>query len=343
MKVALITDTHFGARNDNQVIQEHINQFFGEVFFPYLDEHNIKTVIHLGDLMDKRKTVSYLTLNNLQNNFMNRLHDSSIETHILVGNHDSYYKNTLKLNSVAELYGKSSLIHVYETAKTISIDGLSIFLLPWLCPDNDHESYVAMDKTDAKIAMGHLELSGYLMFKGMRSDHGLERTDFAKFDKVFSGHFHLKNDDGHVYYLGTPYEMMWSDYNTDRGVHIFDTETQELEVIPNPNVLFHKIYYKEEMEIDYNAYGNKFVRLVVSEKQNPYEFDSVVDQLYAVNPAQLSIIEDFDTIEDETELEGTEDTITIISNHVTNLSTDLDKSQLDKMLRELYLEAMSIE
>ena len=136
MKVALITDTHFGARNDNQVIQEHINQFFGEVFFPYLDEHNIKTVIHLGDLMDKRKTVSYLTLNNLQNNFMNRLHDSSIETHILVGNHDSYYKNTLKLNSVAELYGKSSLIHVYETAKTISIDGLSIFLLPWLCPDN---------------------------------------------------------------------------------------------------------------------------------------------------------------------------------------------------------------
>ena len=343
MKVALITDTHFGARNDNQVIQEHINQFLGGVFFPYLEEHNIKTVIHLGDLMDKRKSVSFLTLNNLRHNFMNRLHDNSIETHILVGNHDSYYKNTLKLNSVAELYGQSPLIKVYETAQTVSIGGLSIFLLPWLCSDNDYDSYIAMDKTDAKIAMGHLELSGYLMFKGMRSTHGLERSDFLKFDKVFSGHFHVKNDDGHIYYLGTPYEMMWSDYNTERGFHIFDTETLELEFIKNPNVLFHKIYYTEGLEIDYNAYGNTFVRLIVSEKQDPYEFDSVVEQLYAVNPAQLSIIEDFDRIEDETELEGTEDTVTIISNHVTNLSTDLDKTQLDKMLRELYLEAVSVE
>ena len=343
MKVALITDTHFGARNDNQVIQEHINQFLGSVFFPYLEEHNIKTVIHLGDLMDKRKSVSFLTLNHLRHNFMARLHDNSIETHILVGNHDSYYKNTLKLNSVAELYGQSPLIKVYETAQTVSIGGLSIFLLPWLCSDNDYDSYIAMDKTDAKIAMGHLELSGYLMFKGMRSEHGLERDDFLKFDKVFSGHFHMKNDDGHIYYLGTPYEMMWSDYNTERGFHIFDTETLELEFIKNPNDLFHKIYYTEGLEIDYNAYGNKFVRLVVSEKQDPYEFDSVVEQLYAVNPAQLSIIEDFDRIEDETELEGTEDTVTIISNHVTNLSTDLDKIQLDKMLRELYLEAVSVE
>ena len=95
MTVALITDTHFGARNDNQIVQSHINQFFGEVFFPYLEEHNIKDVVHLGDLMDKRKTVSFLTLNNLRKNFMDRLHDNTIMTHILVGNHDSYYKNTL--------------------------------------------------------------------------------------------------------------------------------------------------------------------------------------------------------------------------------------------------------
>ena len=73
------------------------------------------------------------------------------------------------------------------------------------------------------------------------------------------------------------------------------------------------------------------MRLVVSEKKNPYVFDTFVDELYAVNPAQLSIVEDFDTIEDETKIEGTEDTITIISNHVENLSTDLDKIRLDKI------------
>ena len=343
MKVALITDTHFGARNDNQIVQSHINQFFGEVFFPYLEEHNIKDVVHLGDLMDKRKTVSFLTLNNLRENFMDRLHDNTIMTHILVGNHDSYYKNTLKLNSVQELYGSTPFVKVYDTAETITLGGLRICLLPWLCSENEHESYVELDKTDAKLLMGHLALVGFLMFKGMRSDIGLSKTDFSKFDQVFSGHFHLKNDDGHVYYLGTPYEMMWSDYNTDRGFHILDTETQELEFIRNPNVLFHKIYYQEDMEIDFSTYSDKFVRLIVSEKKNPYTFDSFVDELYSVNPAQLSIVEDFDTIEDETEIEGTEDTITIISNHVANLATDLDKSRLDKMLRDLYLEAVSIE
>ena len=343
MKVALVTDTHFGARNDNQVIQEHINQFFGELFFPYLEEHNIKDIIHLGDLMDKRKTVSFLTLSNLRKNFMEIIHDRTIMTHILVGNHDSYYKNTLKLSSVNELYGNTPFIHVYDTAETITLGDLRICLLPWLCAENEHESYVELDRTDAKILMGHLELAGFLMFKGMRSDHGLEKNDFSKFEKVLSGHFHLRNDDGHIYYLGTPYEMMWSDYNTERGFHILDTDTQEIEFIRNPNVLFHKIYYKEDMEIDVSTYSNKFVRLVVSEKKNPYAFDSFVDELYAVNPAQLSIIEDFDTIEDETKIEGTEDTITIISNHVKNLSTDLDKGILDKMLRNLYLEAVSIE
>ena len=343
MKVALVTDTHFGARNDNQVIQAHVNQFFGEVFFPYLEEHNIKDVVHLGDLLDKRKTVSFLTLNNLRKNFMNRLYDNTIMTHILVGNHDSYYKNTLKLNSVSELYGNTPFVHVYDTAETITLGDLRVCLFPWLCPENEYDSHVELDKTDAKILMGHLELVGFLMFKGMRSEHGLKKTDFAKFGQVLSGHFHLRNDDGHIYYLGTPYELMWSDYNTERGFHIFDTDTQELEFIQNPNILFHKIYYKEDMDIDFLAYGNKFVRLVVSEKKNPYVFDTFVDELYAVNPAQLSIVEDFDTIEDETKIEGTEDTITIISNHVANLSTDLDKIRLDKMLRDLYLEAISIE
>ena len=65
MKVAIITDTHFGARNDNDNFNEYFYQFYEGVFFQYLQTHNIKTVLHLGDLMDRRKYVSYKTAKDL--------------------------------------------------------------------------------------------------------------------------------------------------------------------------------------------------------------------------------------------------------------------------------------
>ena len=50
---------------------------------------------------------------------------------------------------------------------------------------------------------------------------------YERFEKVISGHFHKKSDDGHIYYCGTQYEMTWSDYNCPKGFHIFDTQTRE--------------------------------------------------------------------------------------------------------------------
>ena len=104
MKIALVTDTHFGARNDNLVIQRHMRKFFDDVFFPYLETNGITTIIHLGDLVDKRKTINYLTLNNVRKNFISRIFDRTLATHIIVGNHDTYYKNTNQINSINELF-----------------------------------------------------------------------------------------------------------------------------------------------------------------------------------------------------------------------------------------------
>tara|TARA_Y100000588_G_scaffold224968_1_gene238895 strand:+ start:693 stop:1733 length:1041 start_codon:yes stop_codon:yes gene_type:complete len=346
VKVALITDTHFGARNDNRVIQKHINQFFDDTFFPYLKEHDIREIVHLGDLMDKRKSVSYLTLKYVRENFIEKITENAIQTHVIVGNHDAYYKNTNQVNSVNELYGETPYLHIYDTAKTVNLgDKLKVCFIPWLCAENEVASYIHMDKTDAEIAMGHLELTGFLMFKGSIATHGLDKDIFAKFDRVYSGHFHLKNDDGHIYYLGTPYELMWSDYGTDRGFHIFDLETQELEFIRNPNTLFTKIFYDEKKPLeDLSVYTDKFVRVVVAEKPtDPYRFNLYIDRLYEVNPAQLTVVENFEEYQEEQQIEGTEDTITILGNYIRGYRTDLDSAKLENMVRTLYTEALSVE
>ena len=69
MKIALINDTHWGARNDSPAFIEYFNKFFNDIFFPYLVENNIKTLIHLGDVVDRRKFINHYTAYNFKKVF----------------------------------------------------------------------------------------------------------------------------------------------------------------------------------------------------------------------------------------------------------------------------------
>ena len=124
MKIALITDTHFGARNDSGVISDYMMKFYSDIFFPYIIDNDIKTIIHLGDLVDRRKYVNFVTLNSLRTDFIFRLQDSGIDTHIIIGNHDTYYRNTNRINAVNELFGDAPFIHIYDRPETVTFDGL---------------------------------------------------------------------------------------------------------------------------------------------------------------------------------------------------------------------------
>ena len=103
MKIALLNDTHFGCRNDSPAFISYQNRFYDELFFPYLIENKIDTLIHLGDVVDRRKFINFNTAHNFQKKFWKRLWDLKIDTHIILGNHDTYYKNTNEVNSIQQL------------------------------------------------------------------------------------------------------------------------------------------------------------------------------------------------------------------------------------------------
>jgi len=105
LKIAIITDTHFGARNDNLNFNEYFYKFYEEQFFPYLKENNITHCIHMGDIMDRRKFISYRTAKDVRERFIKPFVDLGVELHVMVGNHDTYFKNTNEVNSVTELVG----------------------------------------------------------------------------------------------------------------------------------------------------------------------------------------------------------------------------------------------
>ena len=354
MKIALITDQHFGARNDSKRVHDHFQKFYEDVFFPEIKRRGIDTVIDLGDTFDRRKYISFTSLKRAKEMFFQPLADNGIKLHVIVGNHDSVYKNTLDVNSIDLLLEEYENITTYVQPEVIEMDGTEIMLVPWICDANEEQTFVMADKTSAQILLGHLELSGYQMYKGGFIDHGISDHWLKKFELVCSGHYHHKSTTGNVNYLGCPYEMTWSDYDDTKGFHILDTLTRTIEFVPNPHTLFHKVWYDDtdldmagllEQTKNFDDYNGKSVKVIIKTKDNPTLFDMFIEKLEKVDPLNIQVVQDhlhLDMEDDEDIIDEAEDTLTILNTYVDNLEIKNDRVDLQQLLRSLYDEALSI-
>jgi len=355
MKIAILNDTHWGARNDNAAFAEYFIKFYREIFFPYLKENDIKTVFHLGDLADRRKYINFVTAKNLEDHFMKVCRDEGIQLYMVVGNHDTFYKNTNEVNTLRQLYGSSAYdnLHLYWNEPVeLDMDGCKIMLSPWICQDNYQASMDAFKNTKAEILMGHFEIAGYEMMRGQLCDHGMDRNMFKKFDAVYSGHFHHPSTHGNISYLGAQYEMTWTDYDQKRGFSVFDTETRAMTYVENPFKMFHKIVYDDtDMTIEDIAHldtkhlTNTFIKVIVTTKSNPYIFDLFLDRLQSAAPCDIKVVEDHMNLDiiDESELvDEAQDTLTILKQYVQNLEFNGDKDKVERVLDQLYKEAINL-
>jgi len=349
LKIAIITDQHFGARNDSIAFLDFFQKFYDNTFFPNIDAAGINTVLILGDTFDRRKYVNFYALQRAKEMFFDKLAERNINVHMLAGNHDTYYKNTNDVNSPDLLLREYKNINVIAEPQTIYVGGVPICMMPWICPENYQESLDQLKQTQSDICMGHFEIAGFAMYKGMQSHEGLDKNLFDKFDLVFSGHYHHRNSDGHIYYLGNPYELTWQDYNDSRGFHMFSLDTRELEFIPNPYTMFSRIEYSdkesEPIDIDKFDLAEKFVKLVVVNKTDFYKFDKFIQKLYNKGCHEIKIVEDMSEFEDGEigEEINLEDTVSVLSNYIDSIETDVDKEQVKTFMKTLYTEAINVE
>jgi len=349
LRAAIITDQHFGARNDSIAFLDFFEKFYENVFFPTLIENNITTVLVLGDTFDRRKYVNFYALQRAKQMFFDKLASMNITVHMLAGNHDTYFKNTNDVNSPDLLLREYSNINVIDHPATIYVDDVPICMMPWICPENYQDSIDTLKDTKAEICMGHFEIAGFAMYRGMQSNDGLSKEIFDKFDLVFSGHYHHKSDDGHIYYLGNPYELTWQDYKDPRGFHLFDLDSRKLEFIRNPYTMFERIEYndKEQEPIDLDALDlkEKYLKLVVVNKTDFYKFDKFISKLYNKGCYDIKIIEDMSEFQDGEVGEeiNLEDTLSVLGNYIDSVETDVDKEQVKTFMRTLYTEAVNVE
>ena len=353
MKLCILGDTHFGARGDSLDFHNYFKKFYDEVFFPYLVENKINVVVQMGDLFDRRKFINFNSLYLSRKYFFDKLKENNINLYTLIGNHDVAFKNTLEVNSSQLLLNEYGNITVYDSFTTLNFDGIDVDVVPWICDDNQVEIFDKVKESKSQICFGHFEIAGFEMDRGNVCHEGIDKSQLSKYDIVLSGHFHHKSDDGHIFYVGTPGEMTWSDYNDPRGFHIFDTSTRESTFIQNPYRMFHKITYDDSVQDfeywkhhDYTQYKDTYLKVVVLNKQNPFMFDTVIDNLYKSGVSDLSIVEDFSEItfdQDQEIIDQAEDTMTILSKYIDGLPLNVESEKLKTLMRELYVEALNLE
>ena len=344
MKIAIITDTHFGARKGSKHLHDYFELFYKNIFFPSLEAEGIDTIIHMGDVFDSRKSIDYYSLEWAKRVVFEPM--KKYQVHAITGNHDCYYKNTNEINSPELLLNDYSNIKTYSKATDINIDGLDILLLPWISTDNFDESLFMMKKSKSKVVMGHLELNGFRAHRGHVMEDGMKIDAFNKFDKVYSGHYHTRSEDGRIFYLGNPYEMFWNDVNDPRGFTLFDTDTLEHTSINNPYKLFYNVYYEDTNHQLFNTteYENKIVKVIVRKKSSPKEFQKFIDKLYRAGVQDLKIVENFAIVENEDfDIDEDENTISILNRYIDEAEIEFDRGVVKGIFRDLYKQACEVE
>jgi hypothetical protein len=342
MKVAIISDQHFGCRKNSKLFHDYFLNFYNKIFFPTLKQYGITTVIDMGDTFDSRKGIDFAALSWSKSNYYDKLSELNCNVYTIVGNHTSYYRNTNQVNAVDLLLREYSNVKIISDPTEVLLENLRVLFIPWINSENEMKTMKMISSTKAPVVMGHLELQGFRANITTIMDQGMDSDIFKGFKKVFSGHYHTRSDNGTVFYLGNPYEMFWNDINDTRGFHIFDTETLEHIPVNNPYRLFYHIYYEDTpyQTFDVSEYENKIVKVIVRKKTDAQKFEKFIDKLYSSNIAEIKIVENFNSEEPENfEALESEDTISILNRYVNESEVNLDKSVLHNLIQEVYQEA----
>ncbi len=246
MKIAIISDQHFGVNGASEFFMGEYENFYNEVFFKSIDNEKPDAVVIPGDVWENRKYISPLTLKQAITQFFAPLSKRNIPIHIAYGNHDVYYKNTNFINSIDFLADMFPNIHVVKEAEKIG----NFMLASWLCADNEAVIKEKLAKTDAKYLLGHFEINGMPMTVGADCTHGEDKSLFAKFDRVISGHFHVRSNDGKIFYTSNTHQTNWNDYKEEKGFHYFDDNSNILTPVNNPRKIYSILEWTEDTKYD---------------------------------------------------------------------------------------------
>lgn len=350
-KILMISDIHFGVKNNSERYLEIIKDFFLKTLAKAIDTRNITDVRILGDLFDCRNHINVRTFNTVLEIF--RWYESNqknVHFKILLGNHDIYYKNRIDVNSLEILRGFKNVTIIDDIVKE-TINGKKIITFPWLVEESKTlHDFNAICAGDEKfdLCLGHFEIKGFEISKGQFDDFGLEKGKFKNFKRVFTGHYHLRNTMNQISYLGCPYQITWGDYGDSKGIHIYDIDEGKTEFIENTDSpTFIKITIQDVLDdstLLERVKGNS-IKIVIDKKYDEVDIVKSMTKIEGLAPIKLDVENEFiEEVDENDDLDITmTDTLSFLSEYVKNikLEDNIEEKKLLSFLTELHQAATS--
>lgn len=346
MKSIILNDSHFGYKNDSSIMLEYFLSFFEKQLFPYMKENDIKLMFHLGDLFDRRKYINFKTLNEVQKRFLDPLKEMGVRCHIICGNHDTYYRNTNKINSLDELVAYYPNWSVYSEPTELQLSTGCIAMIPWINQENEQEVANFLNNTTCSVLLGHLELAGFQTIRGVFVDQGYDSKYFDKFEFVLTGHYHIKSSRNNIHYMGTQYQMGFSDVDEPKGFHVFDLQNRVLEFIENRTKVFYALEYDEEklQKINHAEYKNCFVKIIIKNKTKQPLFEKYLDKFYEAGVNELTVAEEVSSNPELVAVDIHKDTLQLLHEEIDTIDEkSVDKNILAAIINTAYNSALSKE
>ncbi len=276
-KIVIVGDLHLGKKNSiDQFVQYQLDEIDKVIEYILENENEINTIIVLGDVFDNRKSINIKTLNDTFSK-IKRIDD--IDVYLIVGNHDCFYKNDIKLNSLNTIFDHHELSHLFTIVnKPLEIPEIDSLLVPWMAMDNYNECLLAIKNSKAKYCFGHFELNGFQMNSNTICKSELKAGTFKHFDEVYSGHFHTKSQQGNITYLGSHCQLDWSDFGEKKGFYELNLEDDLLYFIESKDQIFRKIIINDDTDIKkIEKIENSFLKIYLNRKLTPRENNGILD------------------------------------------------------------------
>lgn len=350
-KTLIIGDLHIGVKNNSEIMMNYMKNFFQNELFPYIKENNIKRVIQLGDTLDKRKTIDFVTSTFLIKEWLSWFDENDVELYSIIGNHDTYYKNTNEISGIKQYESLFKNVHIIDHPMLVRTDMADFHLIPWICPENKEEilTYISKIELDTKdhrtlFMCGHFELAGFYINKNFVSKSGsIDRAILEDSPAwvIFSGHYHTPSENKNIVYVGTPYQLTWNDYGDEKRFFVIDEASTPIEVLTHQQ-LFYKIVYTPGMSVsDVTLPHHAFVKLLVSETDSLLDvFVNELTEKYCLSQCQvIDISEHSEEMEQELETLELDDPFHIMMKSIESIEDPFISTEL----LSIYKEAQTLE
>lgn len=350
MKILILTDLHHGSDNSEYMINYQLN--FLDEMKELIESENIDAIVNLGDTHDKRLTVNVRIMELFKRKHM-ELASAVSKYFVIAGNHDCYYTNTNDFTSLNAFFADD---HRFTKIINHPLIIHNMVFIPWISSGNSKmiTEFVSKCNRKSNILFGHLELSGF-QHGGTVSKHDqLMKSDYDKYRRVFSGHYHGYQERDNIIYPGTPYANNFGELE-DKRILVYDVETDEVERYINEKRIFEKIVINDSMtekeilhilEVD-PGISNKIVNMYFNTKA-PKIIKMVENRITDIMPHKINISYSSDDLESNmNDLVGNDVILTseeIHEEYFKRLEVDSEehreelKSEFTKLWNETHVE-----